>query len=138
MINQEADQIHGGAGNGVLSRDDAVFRGERLRKEINNDGIFLFINILWNYESRKTQIPHVQRDNWILHIYIFFFQQKCKTKCSSMEQYILSTKINVRCIINKNARVLCNTRKTYWYRHSVVVGVPSGHVWCQYDSHWVR
>lgn len=72
MINQEADQIHGGAGNGVLSRDDAVFRGERLRKEINNDGIFLFINILWNNESRKTQIPHVQRDNWILQIYFFF------------------------------------------------------------------
>ena len=33
MVNQEADQIHGGAWNGVLSRDDAVFRDKRLRKK---------------------------------------------------------------------------------------------------------
>ena len=32
MVNQEADQIHGGARDGVLSRDDAVFGDKRLRK----------------------------------------------------------------------------------------------------------
>ena len=47
MINQEAGQIHRGAGNGILSRDDAVFAGERLRIESDNDRVFIFImNIL--------------------------------------------------------------------------------------------
>ena len=46
-------------------------------------------------------------------IYIIFFNKNVRENAQAWNNKSFLQKINVRSIIYKNARVLCNTRKTY-------------------------
>ena len=46
-------------------------------------------------------------------IYIIFYNNNVRQNAQAWNNKFFLQKINVCCIINKNARVLCNTRKTY-------------------------